>query len=385
MLQRAIREVLELRLGRYPAVGLVGPRQTGKTTLARSLSDVYYDMEQEEDRLRLDLDWNRVFERQELVVLDEAQSWPPLFARLRGTIDQDRKRNGRVLLLGSVSPALIREISESLAGRMSVVELTPFLLSEVDDDSRGRLWLCGGYPDGGVLDESQFPQWQLDYLRLLAQRDFPEWGMPARPRVIERMMYMLAAVHGQIWNASQIGQSLGLSHNTINNYLGYFEGAFLARRLLPYQANIRKRWVKRPKFYWRDSGLLHALLRVERAEELLRKPWVGASWEGFVIDQVIGALASDDRRVDPFYFRTSDGYELDLVLCGARERWAIEIKLTSSPGPEDMWRLNKAADLIEADKRILVSHVDAASDNGSQVSCDLPYLLNLLQKDGHLL
>ena len=344
------------RLSAYPAVAMIGPRQCGKTTLAKSLGGHYFDMEQEPERLRLDLEWDRLAAGKRLVVLDESQSWPDLFPRLRAAIDNDRKRNGRFLLLGSVSPALMTHVSESLAGRLSLVELSPFLWSELPTPAaRQRLWLCGGYPDGGVLSPKRFPQWEKDYLALLTQRDLPTWGLPAKPQTINRMLRMLAAVHGHVWNASQIGQSLALDYKTVNSYLDYLVGAFLIRRLQPYQANIRKRIVKSPKVYWRDSGLLHALLNVTDRRALLNQPWVGENWEGFVIEHVLGALAARDRHFDAYWFRTSDQHELDLVLDFGRELWAVEIKLTASPGPSDMDRLDKAADMIGATRRFLIS------------------------------
>jgi len=380
MVPRRITQVVQDRLARYPAVALVGPRQSGKTTLARGLRGKYFDLEQESDRLRLDVQWDRLVEGKSLVVLDEAQAWPEVFARLRGAIDLDRRRMGRFLLLGSVSPSLAMQVSESLAGRLALVELAPFTWNELPTKAaRSRLWWCGGYPDGGVLAARQYPHWQIDYLALLAQRDLPTWGLPAKPQVTQRLLKMLAAVHGQTWNASQIGQSLGLSYQTVNSYLDYLVGAFLIRRLPPYHANIKKRLTKRCKVYWRDSGLLHALLNVTDENELLNQPWVGASWEGFAIEQILGVLAQRGRPFDAFFFRTSDQYEIDLVLEFGRSRWAVEVKLTSSPGPGDLERLNKAADMIGADKRILVSRVKRTAKGRAQVSCNLPWLLEHLE------
>jgi predicted AAA+ superfamily ATPase len=381
MIPRRIRRQLVERLKAYPAVGLVGPRQSGKTTLAQSMRGVYFDLEREEDRLRLDLEWDTLVTGKNPVILDEAQAWPELFARLRGAIDRDRKRTGRFLLLGSVSPSLMVQVSESLAGRLSIIELTPFLWTELKAKaSRERRWLCGGYPDGGVLKPKRYPRWQLDYLALLAQRDLPMWGLPAKPQTTDRLLRMLAAVHGRTWNASQVGQSLGLSYQTVNSYLDYLVGAFLIRRLLPYRANLRKRLIKSPKVYWRDSGLLHALLNVSDERTLLAQPWVGASWEGFVIEQTIGELSSRGCVFEAYYFRTSDQYELDLVLGHGRERWAVEIKLTASPGPADMSRLDKAADLIGASRRFLISQVGRSSGNAERVSCNLPGFIERLRQ-----
>jgi predicted AAA+ superfamily ATPase len=382
MLTRTVQPLVLELLGDYPAVSLVGPRQCGKTTLAQAIGGAYFDLEQESERLRLDLEWESLAAGKKLLVLDEAQSWPAVFGRLRGTIDRDRKRNGRFLLLGSVSPSLMVHVSESLAGRLSQVELTPFLLGELKTKaSQDRRWLCGGYPDGGVLEPRQFPRWQRDYLALLTQRDLPNWGLPAKPRTTDRLLRMLAALNGQIWNASQVGQSLGLSYQTVNTYLDHVVGAFLIRRLSPYQANIKKRLVKSPKIYWRDSGLLHALLNAPDEKTLLSQPWVGASWEGYVIEQAIGQLSSAGRTFDAYYFRTSDQMEIDLVLDFGRTRWAIEVKLTSAPGPDDMARLGKVADLIGASRCFLVSRTPRASGDKRRTSCNLPTFLAHLRDD----
>jgi len=376
MIKRQIKKLLLGRLSSYPAVALVGPRQCGKTTLAKSLRGEYFDLEQESERLRLDLEWDSLAAGKKLVILDEAQSWPQIFSRLRGSIDDDRKRKGRFLLLGSVSPSLMTQVSESLAGRLSLVELTPFLLTELESQaSRENLWLCGGYPDGGVLKRNMYPQWQRDYLALLMQRDLPNWGLPAKPQTTERMLRMMAAVHGQVWNASQLGQSLGLSYKTVNSYLDYLTGALIFRRLPPYRANIRKRMVKSPKVYWRDSGLLHSIMNVPDMKALLSQPWVGASWEGFVIEQAIGVLSAAGKSFEACHFRTSDGMELDMVLDFGKELWAVEVKLTASPGKADMDRLDKTADMIGASRRFLVSKTSTTAGDGKRVSCNLTVFL----------
>ncbi len=378
MVRRKLLPLLRRRLAQSPAVALVGPRQSGKTTLARSLGGAYFDLEQETERLRLNLRWEDLRRSRDLVVLDEAQAWPEGFPRLRGAIDAERGRRGRFLLLGSVSPTLMVQVSESLAGRLALLELTPFLANELPAPRWRHLWRLGGFPDGGILRERQFPRWQQDYLSLLAQRDLPAWGMPAKPQVTLRLLRMLAASHGQVWNATQIGQGLGLSYHTVQSYTDYLVGAFLIRLLPPYQANLRKRLGKSPKVYWRDTGLLHALLNVEGEDSLLSQPWVGASWEGFVLEQVLGLLAQRDRRVEPFFLRTSDQHEIDLVLDFGRRRWAVEVKLTTSPSPEDMEKLNRVADLIGAEKRILVSQARDSVADGRCVSCNLPWLASHL-------
>lgn len=380
MIERLSQHLIKKRLAQYPAVALVGPRQCGKTTLAHMMGGNYFDLEQQSEQLRLDLSWDDLLESEKLVILDEAQSWPDVFLRLRGAIDQDRKRMGRFLLLGSVSPWLMHQVSESLAGRLSLIELTPFLITELETKaSQDRLWLHGGYADGGVLKKTAYPQWQLDYLSLLAQRDLPAWGLPAKPQVTDRLFRMLAALHGQIWNASGVGKSLGLTYHTLDSYLDYLEGAFLIRRLPSYQANIRKRLIKSPKVFWRDSGLAHALLNVPDEKALIAQPWVGASWEGFVIEQTIGELSARGINFSHYYFRTSDQYELDLVLDFGKELWAVEVKLTASPSHEDMARLNKTADMIKATHRFLVSKAKQASGSKHMVSCNLTNFMEHLK------
>lgn len=379
MLNRAVGSEVARRLAAYPAVALVGPRQCGKTTLAHSLGRLYFDLEQQSERLRLDLQWDNLVKGRELVVLDEAHCWPEVFPRLRGAIDQQRRRHGRFLILGSVAPSLMAQVSQSLAGRLSLVELTPLLWGELESASqRERLWLHGGFPDGGVLSPRRYPRWQTDYLSLLAQRDLPAWGLAAKPQVTQRLMAMLAALHGQAWNASTVGQSMGLSYHTVNSYLDFLAGAFLVRRLPPYAANVGKRLVKSPKVYWRDSGLLHALMGVTDRDHLLRQPWVGASWEGFVIEQILGALSARGRDVTPWCFRTSDQHELDLLLEVHGGLWAFEIKLTTAPSPAHMERLNKVAELVGARRRILVSQVAKATGDETQLSCNLQHLLGAI-------
>jgi hypothetical protein len=392
MKRRQVESLVRSRLEAYPAVALVGPRQCGKTTLAKAIGGLYFDLEQEQERLRLDVEWNRIVEPArrasaaggsagQLIILDEAQGAPEVFPRLRGAIDDARRCNGRFLILGSVSPGLMRQVSDSLAGRLALVELTPFLLGEAPEVSLETVWLVGGFPDGGILDPpdaTRFPRWQDDYLKLLVARDLPHWGLPAKPQLTERLLRMVAAVHGQTWNASQIGKSLGLSYATVNSYLNYLEGAFLIRRLPPYAANLKKRIVKSPKCYVRDTGLLHALLGFESSRKLLVQPWVGASWEGFVIEQILGALGVLDVRHAPFFLRTSDRYELDLLLEIVGELWAFEIKLTSEPSRQDFDRLEKTAELVSADWKVLVSQTREPLRDGKRLSVTLPWLLEFL-------
>ena len=379
MVKRLIADLIRQRLAQFPAVALVGPRQCGKTTLARTFAGQYFDLEQPAERLRLDLAWEEVIQRTGLVVLDEAQAWPEVFPRLRSAIDTRRSQNGRFLILGSVSPALMRQVSESLAGRMALAELTPLHLLEMPEVKPDLLWRCGGYPDGGVLGGAPFPQWQNSYLSLMAQRDLPAWGLPAKPAISERLFRMLAAQQGAVLNASQLGQSLGISYHTVQSYLGYLEGAFLVRLLPPFHANIRKRLIKAPKVYWRDSGLAHALLNLTPAADLWAQPWVGASWEGWVIEQILAGRRARGESVEPFFFRTQDGLEADLVLESGRQREVIEIKLTTAPAPEDFQRLEKVATLTKAGRQVLISRTRQSVVSGDRWSVDLMSYLRDVQ------
>ncbi len=379
MRQRLLRRRVQTLLRQFPAVALVGPRQSGKTTLAKMLGERYFDLEQEADRLRLDAQWDEVTASSGITILDEAQAYPELSSRLRGTIDQNRKLNGRFLLLGSVSPRLIRNASESLAGRLALCELTPFLAKELPKSSMDRLWLAGGYPDGGILSPRRFPDWQKHYMEILTQRDLPNWGLSARPQVTWKFLKLLTAYHGTLWNASQLSRDMGLSYPTINAYMDYLEGAFLIRRLAPFHANMRKRLVKSPKMFWRDSGLAHAMAGVYSMDQLWAHLGVGRSWEGFVIEQILSHLSAWGKHFEPYFFRTSDGMELDLILEFSGKRWAFEIKLSSSPGAEDFKKLSLAADLVKAEKRILVSRAATPIMTQNLILTNLSSLLTLLK------
>jgi len=381
MVSREITPVVRERLATFPAVAIVGARQVGKTTLAREIagSENYYDLELAEERTRLDVQWEQVSKAPNPVVLDEAQAFAEVFPRLRATIDDDRGRKGRFLILGSISPSLMRRVSESLAGRIALCELKPFSLAEVGADRLDELWLWGGYPDGGVLGDETGPQWAANYLDLLAMRDLPDWGLPAKPAMTKRMFAMLAAIHGGVWNASGIGRSLGLSYHTINSYLDYLEQAFLVRRVPAWSANIKKRLVKSPKIYWRDSGLLHALLRVRDFDSLLIHPRVGNDFEGFVIEQTLARLENLGIALDgPYFLRTSDGKEIDLVIGVGSRLLAVEVKLSSAPDVGDLRRLEAAAGLIGADVCALVSRTVRPAYSDTAWSCDLSGFLDRL-------
>jgi predicted AAA+ superfamily ATPase len=379
MIYRKIHDVILSRLKRFPAVALLGPRQAGKTTLSKAFSETYYDLEVEQERLRLDLQWDEIIQSESMIILDEAQNYPEIFPRIRNAIDSKRNKNGRFMILGSVSPGLMKQVSEFLTGRIALCELSPFFLNEVKRRGLDNLWLMGGFPDGGILRKGQFPLWHENYLDLLAMRDLPQWGLPATPQVTRRFFRMIAAVHGNLWNASQVGKSMGLSYHTVNSYLDYLEQVYMIRRLQPYATNIKKRFVKSPKVYWRDSGLLHSLMGVKSFDHLINQPWVGFSWEGFVIEQILACLNSSGRDKEPYFFRTSDGHELDLVLLIDRKIWAFEIKLSGSPSGSDLDKLKKTSEMIGADKMALISRTRSAIEGKDIVSTNLAGILRLIE------
>jgi hypothetical protein len=335
MIKRVILpELLEL-LNFYPAVGLVGARQVGKTTLAQSLKGQvgkpvrYFDLERLEDLQRLTDDPGFFLDqfREELVIIDEVQRLPGLFAELRSLIDRHRVP-GRFLLLGSASPLLMRSTADSLAGRIGFLTLQPLHLSEVDivQDNVMRHWWRGGFPDAWLApsDDLSF-HWRESFIRTYVERDLQFLGLNADPVRFRTFLQMLASVHGNLWNAESLGRSLGLSGNTIKQYLNFLESSFFVRVLHPFFANIGKRLVKSPKVYLTDSGLLHVLLGVRRQLDLTLHPMAGGSWEGYVLSQVIGALP---EGLEPLFFRTSDGTECDLLLLeGIRPLACVEVKM----------------------------------------------------------
>lgn len=380
MIIRFLQNHLQTQLAHYPAVALLGARQVGKTTLAKTLGGQYYDLESPQDRLRLDIEWEERVNAVSLMILDEAQTMPEIFPRLRSAIDTDRVRNGRFLLLGSVSPMLMTQVSQALTGRLALCPLTPFLARELPAEQWDPLWHTGGYPDGGIVDPARFPNWQNNYLDLMAQRDLPNWGLPARPAMTSRLFRMLAALHGQTWNASQIGKSLGLNYHTINTYVDYLEQAYLVRRLPAYATNIKKRLVKSPKIYWRDTGLLHALLGLHNHADLYSQPWVGFSWEGWIIEQILGHLQSRGESFQAFHLRTSDQYEIDLLLEYRNQLWAFEIKLSSAPNTNSLNRLRHTAELIGANHTVLISRTTQPIQGDKVASLNLATTLDLLEK-----
>ena len=328
------------RLRQSPAVVLLGPRQVGKTTLARAIADghanaLILDLERESDRAALrHPELFFAAHRDRLLVLDEVQLAPELFAALRPEIDANR-RAGRFLLLGSASGDLLRQSGESLAGRVSYLELTPLLASELpvsDLADLQRLWLRGGFPRSYLADDDEASYaWRQEFIATFLQRDLPTMGVRVPAETLRRFWQMLAHLQGQLFNASQLGLSLGgASHSTAGRYLDLLVDTMMVRRLEPHLANVGKRLVKSPKVYLRDSGLLHALLGLAEVRDLQGSPVAGASWEGFVVEQVAAALPRDARLG---FYRTAAGTEIDLVIERGARKWAVEIKFSSAPKP----------------------------------------------------
>jgi hypothetical protein len=318
----------------FPAVLILGPRQVGKTTLTRAAfpQAPYLDLEQPGVRQLFTADplfqiESRLPGKSGALVLDEVQCVPEIFAALRGLIDRDRRRNGRFILLGSAQPTLIWQVSESLAGRVGILELDPLTVAEVSPGTPKRawtdLWLRGGFPDAL---RGNFREWWEAYLRTYLERDLPQLGVRADPLFLRRLLTMLAHAQGGMLNASSLGASLGVSHHTIARHLDILEQTFIIRRLPPFFRNVGKRLVKAPKVYLRDSGLLHHLLNLGTLDEVRNHPVHGASWETFVLEDVIRREKLRHPHAQFFFWRTADGAEIDLVVeCGSA-RVAVEIK-----------------------------------------------------------
>ncbi|RLC31134.1 hypothetical protein DRH13_03440 [Candidatus Woesebacteria bacterium] len=333
----------------FPAVLIIGPRQCGKTTLARHfLEGEYFDLERPSDQQVFVDDIEFALRRFETpLIIDEAQTLPELFPVLRSMIDLDRQQTGRYTLLGSVNPILVKHISESLAGRVGIVELTPFLFSEITDlkIDMTDFWLKGGFPDALKEKEgSKWQRWQENYLRTFIERDIPRFGVKISPIQIRRLMGMLAHQHGGLFNASDLGRSLGVSYHTIRHYLDLMEGHFLVRRLPPYFTNIKKRIVKSAKIYIRDSGVLHYLLGISSERSLLESPKRGSSWEGFMIEQIISQEMLQRAGSLFYFYRTHAGAEIDLIVDRGSKRIGYEFKCSVSTGKRDWANLQAGID-----------------------------------------
>ena len=328
-------EALDHLLRRFPVVGIIGARQVGKTTLARDFAArtgkkvVYYDLENPEDLARLTDPMLVLKQHKGVVIIDEVQRMPDLFPVLRVLADRPG-RPAQFLILGSASPAMLRQSSETLAGRIAYRRLNGFSLAEVGGDEHLRLWVRGGFPRSYLartLEDSC--EWRHEFIRTFLERDLPQLGINIRSAALQRFWSMLAHYHGQIWNASEFARSFGVSDNTVRNYLDVLSAALVVRQLPPWHENISKRQVKSPKVYITDSGILHTLLNQRTRHDLEGHPKVGASWEGFAVEQIINRIQA--RSEECYFWSTYSGAELDLLVVRGRRRIGFEIKRTVSP------------------------------------------------------
>ena len=360
MIPRRIFAGLTVALTEAPAVALLGPRQVGKTTLALELAAsrpaVYLDLESETDRAKLsEPELYLAQHADKLVILDEVQRAPGLFRSLRGLIDAGRRSGqgtGRFLVLGSASLDLLRQSSESLAGRIRYLELAPLDAGEVGSAHIDALWLRGGFPDSLLADsDAASLRWRIDFIRTYLERDIPQLGPRIPAEALRRLWTMLAHSQGGLLNAAALARALAVDGKTVASYLDLLVDLLLVRRLAPWHDNIRKRLVKSPKVYVRDSGLVHALLGIGEREALLAHPVAGGSWEGLVIESLIDAAPSG---TEAFFFRTAAGAEIDLLLKlpGQPAPWAIEIKRSLAPKIERGFHL--ACEDVRPERRLVV-------------------------------
>jgi len=360
MIPRRLLSPLDAALAEAPAVALLGPRQVGKTTLAlelaKGLPSVYLDLESEADRAKL-AEAELYLEQHEdkLVILDEIQRTPQLFRSLRGLIDAGRRRGqgkGRFLVLGSASIDLLKQSSESLAGRIRYLELAPIDGGEVGRERLDALWLRGGFPESLLADsDGASLRWRRDFIRTYLERDIPQLGPRIPAETLRRLWTMLAHQQGGLLNAAALARALAVDGKTVAAYLDLLVDLLLVRRLMPWHGNTRKRLVKSPKVYVRDSGLVHALLGIGDREALLAHPVAGGSWEGLAIESLIAAAPGD---TEAHFFRTAAGAEIDLLLKppGRRHPWAIEIKRGLAPKLDRGFHL--ACDSVRPERRLVV-------------------------------
>jgi predicted AAA+ superfamily ATPase len=316
----------------HPVTALLGPRQCGKTTLARLIAEqepsTVFDLENPVDIQRLSSPMQALKDLSGLVIIDEVQRKPELFELLRVLVDRS-DQNARFLLLGSASPHLVKGVSESLAGRIGFVDLAGFQLWEVGVQHRDRLWIRGGLPKAFLADtESDSTQWRESFIRTFLERDIPQLGITIAAETLRRFWTMVAHSHGQVWNAAEFARALGTAENTARRYLDILTGAYMVRVLPPWFENLKKRQVKAPKIYIRDSGLFHSLLQVSTLADLRGHPKIGASWEGFALEHIIHVF----RTRDADFWATHAGAELDLMVTIAGKRHGFEFKYTDAPG-----------------------------------------------------
>lgn len=390
MITRRLQPTLEYLLANYPAVALLGPRQAGKTTLALDIAAqrpaIYLDLESTADQAKLNNAELYLSEHQDkLVILDEVQRAPSLFQNLRGLIDQGRRQglcNGRFLLLGSASIELLQQSGETLAGRISYLELTPFDALELAAGQTEILWLRGGFPDSVLAgNDAVSLKWRQDFIRTYLERDIPQLGPRIPAETLRRFWSMLAHNQGELLNAAKLAAALGVDGKTVARYLDLLVDLLLVRRLKPWHSNTGKRLVKSPKTYVRDSGIAHALLGISDKEALLGHPVCGRSWEGFVIEN---CLSVAPPHSEAGFYRSSAGAECDLVLTFPDQTvWAIEIKRSLAPSPQKGFYF--ACDDIQPSARFVVyPGTETYSVAEGVKAIGLAAMLNLIAgKNGH--
>lgn len=363
---QALKQIRDAFLD-HPGVALSGPRQCGKTTLAKVLAGsepphTFFDLEKPVDRRRLQTPERSLGALQGLVVIDEIQRMPTLFEILRVLLD--RPDSARFLILGSASPGLIKGVSETLAGRVGLVDLSGFGLHEVGGQALPTLWYRGGFPRSFLAADDEISStWRTSFVRTLLERDIPQLGITIPSETLHRFWMMIAHYHGQVWNASEFARALGASEATARRYLDILAGAYMVRVLPPWFENIKKRQVKAPKIYVRDAGVLHTLLDVPSRDGLAGHPKLGASWEGFVIEQLLARLSPSSA----FFWATHGGAELDLLVTVRGKRYGFECKFADAPGTtrsmrialrdlalDHLWVVYPGDNAYELDERISV-------------------------------
>lgn len=360
----------------FPIVAILGTRQCGKSTLAKELGKkiknfLYLDLEKPSDLRKIE-DPELFFgvNKEMIFCLDEIQIKAELFPVLRSMVDEKRQ-NGKFVILGSASRELIEKSSESLAGRISYIYLTPFSFSEIQNRNNfniNKFWLRGGYPDSYLAESDDISwRWRENFIKTYIERDLPQFGLKTSSIILRRLFTMCAHFHGQIVNYQKMGQSLGIDYHTVQKYLDIFEQSFIIRRLPPYHTNLKKRLIKSPKIFIRDSGILHSALEIENINDLMGNPSAGASWEGFVIENITTEMIGWRS----FFYRTSSGNEIDLILEKGSKKIAVEIKLSAAPEAgkgfwnvladtkaDQGWIISQVKDKYPIKKNVFVSNLD---------------------------
>ena len=365
---------------RSPVTALLGPRQCGKTTLARmvtrDIDATYFDLESQQDSARLQNPELALSAVPGLVIIDEIQRMPALFNVLRVLVDREPDEK-RFLILGSASPGIVKNVSESLAGRVEFVDLSGFNILEVGAESATTLWVRGGFPRSFLADtDDDSFAWREGFLRTFLERDIPQLGISIPSPAMRRFWTMLAHYHGQIWNASELARSMGTSDKTVRGYLDLLTGTYMVRQLQPWHENVGKRQVKAPKIYLRDTGLLHSLLALPDYHALTAHPRVGASWEGFVLEQLVLTM----RPEAAYFWATYQGAEIDLFFVHKGKRFGIEIKYSESPkvtrsartaiqdlGLRHLWFVYPGSHIYPVDDKISVIPLTAVDHLGEQI------------------